>query len=106
MVTRVYFPPCRLLGGTGGVDRHREPQGESDGAGGQHLVRPAGGAGEDPAGGAAGVREEPRQVDRQTLAPRHKAHRQTSTPLSTVEMSMRYNHRSCHQNQMVTLKFS
>lgn len=48
-------PPIRLLGGAGGADRSREPQGESDRAGGQHLLHPAGGAGEDPPGGAAGV---------------------------------------------------
>lgn len=57
-----FLPPLRLLGGAGGADRSRESQGESDRAGGQHLLHPAGGAGEDPPGGAAGVWEESRQV--------------------------------------------
>lgn len=51
--------PCcslvRLVGGAGGADGGCEPQRERDGAGGQHLLQPAGGAREDSPGGAAGV---------------------------------------------------
>lgn len=50
---RSYCFLIRLLGGAGGADCSREPQGESDRAAGQHLLHPAGGAGEDPSGGAA-----------------------------------------------------
>lgn len=45
----------RLVGRAGGADRGCEPQGEPDGAGGQHRLQPAGGAREDSTGGAAGV---------------------------------------------------